>query len=65
MNVTPLSMSSSMARCAQVHEPCEEVAYSAAVQGAICVGKGSSQVQDLLLLDATPLSMGLETSGGV
>ena len=35
--------------------PVEEVAYSAAVQGAIRIVKGASQVQDLPLLDATPL----------
>ena len=33
--------------------PDEEAAYGAAVQGAIRIGEGSSQVQDLLLLDVT------------
>ena len=40
--------------------PDEEMAYGAAVQGAICAGEGSSQVQDLLLLDVTPLSISSE-----
>ena len=45
--------------------PDEAVAYGAAVQAAILTGDGSSQVQDLFLLDVTPLSMELKTAGGV
>eukprot|EP00434_Breviolum_minutum_P018519 symbB.v1.2.016332.t1/scaffold1222.1/size194531/6 len=45
--------------------PDEAVAYGAAVQAAIVSGTGTEEVENMLLLDVAPLSLGIEMSGGM
>jgi len=45
--------------------PDEAVAYGAAVQGGILGGQATDETANILFIDVTPLSLGIETVGGV
>lgn len=50
--------------CKEIN-PDEAVAYGAAVQGAMLAGHGDEKTDQMILIDVTPLSLGVETAGGV
>lgn len=50
--------------CHSIH-PDEAVAYGATVQAAILNGDDSEVLQNLLLVDVSPLSLGIKTAGGI
>ena len=45
--------------------PDEAVAYGAAVQGGVLSGAAADATKDMVIIDVTPLSLGIETAGGV
>merc|ERR1712159_569525 len=45
--------------------PDEAVAYGATVQAAILTNQGNEEMKQCVLIDVTPLSLGIETAGGV